>query len=433
MRFSIIPPNWKILCIDDEPSYILMYKKYLNEAGFQVTTADSAENGLKLLADYTPDLIITDLVMPGIDGIKLSQIIREDPRFETTIIVMISGTRKDGETAIQAPDTGADDYLLKPFNREEILAKIRSFLRIKYLQDESRNKNIQLEKLLKEIKSEKETLDATLRQLSIISDRLEEQNEKLKDANKQQEKGLESLVKILSNLIENRLKYHRGHAKKVAEISRYIAAELKIPEHDIVFIEVASLLHEIGKFGISDELIEKTPDLYSEAEKNILENHPVIGANLLENFPGFSSIADTIRHIHERYDGKGWPNKLKADAIPVGSRIIAAANFYESLIRQNLDIDIEAELETHSQRRFDPTVVKFLKKYIGTVDLKSGEKVYEIRSFDLEPQMILAKDVFTKTGIKPMPKDTQLTEELIERITLYNKIDPIETQIYIKG
>jgi putative nucleotidyltransferase with HDIG domain len=432
MKFTISPPDWQILCVDDDVIYTVMYERYLKEAGYQVRIADSGESALELVKNYTPDLIITDVVMPGIDGLELSQRLREDPRFSTAIILVISGTKKDGETAVLALDGGADDYLLKPFNKDEFVAKVRSFLRIKALQDEMSKKNKTLQETLIELEREKEILNSTLKQLSLISDRLEAQNEKLNAANQEQIRRFDSLVTILSTLIENRLKYHRGHAAKVAEIAAYMAKKLDLADTDIRQIEIAALLHEIGKFGIPDKLIEKRPDQYSISEKEILEQHPVSGADLLKSYPGFETVSKIIRHIHERYDGNGVPSQLKADAIPLGSRIISVANYFESRQRQDASADFAEELLYHSQTRFDPGIVRLMNQYIEQYHRDNSEDIYNMRLYDLKPGMVLAQDVFTKSGIKLMLKDTKLTEELIERVARYNRIDPIETDIFIQ-
>ncbi len=432
MKFTISPPDWQILCVDDDLIYTVMYERYLKEAGYQVYIADSGEAALELVQHHTPDLIITDVVMPGMDGLALSQKLREDKRFATAIILVISGTRKDGETAVQALDGGADDYLLKPFHKEEFLAKVRSFLRIKALQDEMGKKNRALQETLIELEREKEILNSTLKQLSLISDRLEAQNEKLNAAHQEQVRRFDSLVTILSTLIENRLKYHRGHAAKVAEIVTFIAKKLELSDTEIRQLEIAALLHEIGKFGIPDKLIEKRPDEYSISEKEILEQHPVSGAELLKKYPGFETVSKIIRHIHERYDGNGVPAQLKADAIPLGSRIISVANYFESRHRQDPDADFAEELYYHSQTRFDPGIVRLMVQYIEKYHHSNDEDILNMRLYDLKPGMVLAQDVYTKSGIKLMLKDTQLTNELIERIARYNRIDPIETDIYIK-
>ena len=432
MKFTISPPDWQILCVDDDVIFTLMYERYLKEAGYQVLIADSGESALELVKIHTPDLIITDVVMPGIDGLTLSQRLREDDRFANTIILVISGTKKDGETAVQALDGGADDYLLKPFHKDEFLAKVRSFLRIKALQDEMGKKNLKLQETLIELEREKEILNSTLKQLSLISDRLEAQNEKLNVINQEQARRFDSLVTILSALIENRLKYHRGHAAKVAEISTFVAKKLNLPANEIRQIEIAALLHEIGKFGIPDSLIEKHPKDYSASEKEILEQHPISGADLLNNYPGFETVAKIIRHIHERYDGNGLPSQLNADAIPLGSRIIAVANYFESRHRQDASADFSEELYYHSQTRFDPAIIRITIQYIEQYHQSNTDDVLNMRLYDLKPGMELAQDVFTKSGIKLMLKDTKLTEELIERVARYNRIDPIETDIFIK-
>jgi len=440
----------KILCVDDNRATIYLYENFLSLPNYQVKTALSAEEGFELAKKFIPDLIISDVVMPGIDGLEFCKKVRSVPFLASSIFLLASSLKVKVEDAIEALKGGADDYIIKPFNKDELIAKINAFLRIKSLQDDLIETNqklqktlrsledykIELEKKNEELVREKQMLENSLKQISLMVEERERTNKELEQLNKIREGNFNSLVNILSTLIESRRQYHRGHAKKMAEISTFIAQKFGLTEEEIRNIKIASSLHEIGKFGISDKLAMKSPKDYTEQEKDLLERHPVVGASLLTDYSGFEEVALIIRHCHEHVDGTGIPDNLKKDEIPIGSRIIAVAGIFDNIVNRSENGTVDSAFDAIEKAvgiKYDATVVYYLHQYAREYISETDEKTKETRIYELEPGMVLASDIFTKSGLKLVPKDTVLNDESINLIVRYNKTDPIEETVFIKG
>jgi len=437
----------KILCIDDDPTFLLLYKKYLTEVGYDVRTGKSAEEGLELLKGFHADLIISDMVMPGISGLEFCKAVRDIPEFRSSIFLLVSALKTNAEDAVKGLEGGADDYIIKPFDKSGFLAKVNAFLRIKQLQDKLSTSNQQMTRILKKLQQqqgeleeknkllerEKEIIDNNYKQISSMAQKLEESNRSIEAAYHQQQHNYRSTINILSTLIEDRRENHRGHAKTVAQVSSYIAKKMELDPDLIRDIETAALLHEIGKFSIPDTLATKKPSEYTNAERDLLAQHPVRGADLLSEFTGFEAVAQIIRHFHENFDGSGDPEGLAGKAIPVGSRIIAVANFYENIVYRSEIDDPFPLLDEKAGTVYDPSVINYLRHFVEEYTPEIASPSRQLTIYELEPGMELIQDVFTKSGIKLIHRNTVLDEESIERISKYNKIDPLEDHFYIKG
>lgn len=439
----------KILCVDDDQTSILICRKFLSQPCFEVKTALSGEDGLKIAREFIPDIIVSDVVMPGMDGLEFCRRARNETTLLTSVFLLMSSQKTEVEDAVDALEGGADDYLVKPLNKDEFVAKIKAFLRIKRLQDSLMETNqklgkavqslneykLRLEEKNEELAQDKKILENSLKQISLMARELETANNGLKELNKIREEALKNITNLLSTLIESRRQYHRGHAKNVAEISVYIAEKMGLSDNETRDIKIASLLHEIGKFGISDELAMKNPKEHTEQERDILSQHPVTGASLLSEYPGFEGISHIIRHCHEWLDGTGVPDRLKGDDIPIGSRIITVANLYDNIVNRSRDGTVKKAfslIEEGIGTRYDASVAHCLRRYSEEKQSGSDEKLKEMRIYELEPEMILASDLYTMKGMKLMNGGTVLTKESIGKIIRYNKIDPLEEKVFVK-
>jgi cyclic di-GMP phosphodiesterase len=449
MPETLPPQKPKILCVDDDSTMLLIYKKHLSKMDCVMITATDAQAGLSLALSEKPDLIISDVVMPGDSGLDFCRKVRSEQSLATTIFLLASGQRTRSADTLDGVEVGADDYLIKPFEQDEFLAKIKAFLRIKTLQDDlvaaNRKLNSALESLndakqqLEEknaaLTEEKQFLEHSLKQLSLMASEREKANEALEQLNKRHQGDIESLIKILSELIESKRQYHRGHSKKVAEISTFIARGLGLLEAEIRDIDIAARLHELGKLSITEELAMKNPEDYAQKERDFLVQHPVKGAGILEKFSSFARVAKIIRHFHERFDGTGFPDGLTGDGIPIGSRILAAANLFDNLVFRGRGMDAQQALEMIDEEMgavFDPVMGHQLHKYAHARPPDETVRTRELRLYELEPGMELASSLYTVSGAKLLPINTVLTEAAIGRLASYNKSDPIEETVFVK-
>jgi response regulator RpfG family c-di-GMP phosphodiesterase len=450
MTETIFPRKPKILCVDDDNTTLLIYKKYLGNMDCEMMSATDAQAGFALAVSEEPDLIISDVVMPGDSGLDFCRKIRTEPSLSATIFLLASGQKTRPADTLDGVDVGADDYLIKPFEQDEFLAKIKAFLRIKALQDDlvSANRKLnstldslndakrQLEEKNAVLTEDKQFLEHSLKQLSLMAAEREKTNEALEQLNKRHQGDIESLIKILSELIESKRQYHRGHSKKVAEISTFIARSLGLSEAEIRDIEISARLHELGKLSIAEELAMKNPEDYTQKEKDFLIQHPVKAAGILEKFSSFERVANIIRHFHERFDGTGFPDGLTGDEIPLGSRILAAANLFDNLVFRRKGMDVQRTLEMIDEEMgavFDPAMGHHLHKYVHAHPPDETLRTRELRLYELEPGMELASSLYTVSGAKLLPINTVLTEAAIGRLASYHKSDPIEETVFVKA
>jgi putative nucleotidyltransferase with HDIG domain len=290
--------NWKILIVDDDFSVRDILLQKLNKDGYNFTIeVDCAEKALEQLHTSCPDVVITDIKMPGMNGIQLLQKIKE---LDENIGVIIITAHADIESVIHALEAGANDYVIKPFfNLDEISIRVSRALEWRKLKLENREYQLNLEK--------KVTIQAErIRNLFMNS------------------------IKALSQALEAKDIYTIGHSRRVSEISGEITQKMgfngKMYEH----IVLAGLLHDIGKIGISDSILNKKGPL-TRQEYAIIKQHPAVGEAIISQIAPPQHICEGIRQHHERWDGKGYPDGLAGEDISMAGRILAVVDVYDSL------------------------------------------------------------------------------------------------------
>lgn len=279
----------RILVVDDSKIIRSLVRGELEKVGFHVVTAENGKQALIHIKSSPPDLILSDIDMPEMDGIKLCKAVHDDPELSAIPFVIMSAN-DDRSIMRRIVSWGASAYLVKPFNIEQVVITIEKLLSDHYLL------------LLKE----KERLD-TERQMMLAS--------------------ISSLIVAL----EARDHYTRGHSEAVAMIVSEMATHMDLPSEEIESITIAGRLHDLGKIGVPDRILLKPGKLTTE-EFALIKKHPVVGATILGAIPSLKTEVLVIRHHHERLDGKGYPDGLKGNKIPLWARMMAVADTYHALI-----------------------------------------------------------------------------------------------------
>ncbi len=277
-----------ILVVDDSPSVRNLIVKALTKAGFHVVSAENGRKALELLSRCTPDMILSDLHMPELDGLGLCKTVHAN-RDLSKIPFIIMSSDGDRATMLRLLQYGASAYLVKPFNIDQLVVTAERFLSEHFSR----------------IVKERERLESE-RQFLIGS--------------------ITSLVLAL----EARDQYTRGHSESVSSFMVDIAREMSLDEDRIERARIAGKLHDIGKIGIRDEILLKAGPLTDE-EWKILKLHPLIGAEILAPIQSLTDIIPAISSHHERIDGKGYPNGLKGGRIQLLPRMVAVADTYDAL------------------------------------------------------------------------------------------------------
>ncbi len=334
-----------ILIIDDELSPRESIRLVLNDR-YNVSIASGGTEGLSLISKNPIDLVVLDIMMPGMDGIAVLQEIKKTkPDIEVVLLTAYASL----ETARDAIRYGAFDYLTKPFDKDDVITVVGKGL-------ERRRENIDT-KLERE-----ELLNRTIHLEGQISKARE--NIML---------GYKGTVKALILTIDAKDHYTFSHSENVARISASIADAMGFNKQAKNKLQQAANMHDIGKIGVDEGILRKngrlTPDEFMEIKK-----HPEIGATIVQQVPFLEDAVPVIMHHHERYDGKGYPKRLKGDGIPLTARIVMTADAIDSMLharpyRNSLPMSrVLGELEDNKGTQFDPEVVEIVLE--GKIALK---------------------------------------------------------------
>ncbi len=316
--------------VDDEPRLRRVLVRLLEGDGFTCREAGSGTEALELLQRQPAPLVISDLRMPQMDGVTLLREILT--RWPDTAVIVVTAVA-EVESAVACLQMGALDYVAKPFHLDEVRARVMQALDKRRLILENKSYREQLE----------ERVQAQARRIEELS--------------------LERL-QALVHFLEEKDDYLRGHSVRVSKYAVGIGQRLGLPPHVVDVIALGAELHDIGKIGVSEAVLHKGGKL-SEAEYRHIMEHPVIGARILEPLMRDAPLALAIvRHHHERLDGKGFPDGIGGETIPLEVRVVTVADSFDAMTslrpyRPPLSLQQAVqELEDCKGRQFDPQVVE---------------------------------------------------------------------------
>jgi putative two-component system response regulator len=293
----------QVLVVDDEEPIRNALKKYLTQQQFEVYTAGTGDEALQQLQRHRVALMLCDIRMPGTSGVDLvPQAIEIEPELAILMLTAVN----DATSAALCMQRGAMDYLTKPIELADLGRAVQRALKRREMLLEHR----QLNQWLKE--------EVTTRTAELQRERMK--LERLSIAT------LEALV----NALEAKDPYMRGHSARVADLSATVAHELGMSEEAVEVVRVAGRLHDIGKIGTREAVLNKQGPL-SPDEFEHVKQHVVIGSQILAPLAHLGDIIPAVRHHHERWDGTGYPDGLRGEEIPMGARIIGAAEVFDAL------------------------------------------------------------------------------------------------------
>lgn len=325
----------RVLIVDDEPSMRKVLAAMLPQSAFLSRTATSGAEALSILETEKMDAVISDLQMPGISGLDLLADVRR--RYPRVAFLVATGVN-DIRVRVRAMQLGADDYLVKPFDVDIVTMSLNRALEKKRLEREVENYRLHLE--------------------AMVSERTQQ----LQTALKQTERSYEHTLEALGAAIDLRDSPTGGHSRRVFLYSMEIVRVMGSLEPRSKSIAMGSWLHDIGKLAIPDRILLK-PGSLTEEEWEVMRRHPRIGYDLVRGISFLADASEIVLAHHERYNGSGYPQGLRAEQIPLGARIFAAADTLDAMTsdrpyRSALPFQAAREvIERGSGTLYDPGVV----------------------------------------------------------------------------
>ena len=332
--------DW-IVVVDDDMSNLKMAGHILSQNNMRVSALKSGKALLDWIKDNSPDLILLDIHMPEMDGFEtLKQLRAQQPDSLSEIPVIFLTADEDQESETMGLSLGAMDFIKKPFVPDVLLVRVRHIIELVRLQN---NLSMEVEKKTR-------------------------QNERLSI----------QIVKTLADTIDAKDAYTNGHSARVADYSRRIAERFGYDERKLSDLYITGLLHDVGKIGIPDVIINKTSKLNDE-EYEIIKTHPIKGCRILQNIDEMPLLSIGAHWHHEKFDGSGYPDGLSGYDIPEEARIIAVADAYDAMTsyrsyRDVLPQDVvRTEIEKCKGTQFDPVFADIM------VQLIDEDKEYDMR------------------------------------------------------
>jgi len=268
-----------VLVADDNKAYRCLLKDLLQDQGYQVVCVEDGEEALRISRSKAIDLALLDVMMPYRTGFSVCRAIKSDPKTCLIPVVLVTGLNNP-EDRIQGIECGADDFLNKPINEQELLARVGSLLKLKHFTDELEH--------------------------------------------------AETVLFSLARSIEAKDPYTEGHCERLSQYSVALAERLRLPEEQREALRRGGIVHDIGKVAVPEHILLKPGPLTPE-ERKIIEAHTVIGERICAPLKSFGLVLPIIRHHHEKLDGSGYPDGLKGEKIPLTVRVLTTVDIYDAL------------------------------------------------------------------------------------------------------
>lgn len=318
---SLLTPETKaaLLIAEDSPELRKQLVPDFAGLGFDVREARDGAEALRMMREAQTDLLLSDVSMPQLDGIALCRAVKEDPALRLIPVVLMTAA-DDPETSLRAIEAGADDVVAKPFNRREVVARMRVLVR-------EHRRNLQLD-------------------------------------------AAENVVFAMARAVAARNPYTIYHAERVAQYAAELGRAHGLGEPDCVTLYRGGILHDIGEIALPDRILLK-PARLSNDEMEVVRKHPVEGEEICAFLQGLRPILPIIRHHHERFDGRGYPDGLRGEKIPLAARIIAVADAWAALRSgrpHRAGLSEGEALETMRMGAgsgWDPRIVELLTRLVG--------------------------------------------------------------------
>jgi len=381
-----------ILCVDDEPNVLKSLRRLFRGAEYIIHLADGGEKGLEILEQEEIDLIISDMRMPHMDGAEF--LTKAAIKWPDTVRILLTGYA-DIESTVAAVNQGKIySYCSKPWEDDELKALVAKAIDEKRLREE----RVQLFDIIHKQNAELKDLNNNLEEkVEQRTGQLKVSFKQLSKAHKKVTKQYTDSIKAFASIIEMRPGISNGHSTYVADKARRVAIKLGMTDEEIKHVLYAGLLLQIGKMSLPDELISQAFFLMQTNNRNNYLKHALEGESLLNNMGQLKESASLIKHQFESFDGKGFPDGLVGQDIPLGSRILSVVRDYICFIEGSMTgkpmsvAEVQGRLIAKKDIDYDPVVVDNFLVVLAETNVEAERPVVEMPWTQLKPGMEVAE------------------------------------------
>ncbi|MBN2420042.1 MAG: response regulator [Deltaproteobacteria bacterium] len=436
-----------ILVVDDEASITKSLHRLFRKEGFNVIEATSGSEALEILQKLEKPVsgIISDQRMPKMTG---SQFMQKAKKIAPDSFRILLTGYSDINAIIDALNLGEiHKYITKPWKDNEFVMQVRESLKQYELILENRRLNNIVKRQNRELKEINKSLEQ----------KVEERTKEIEQKNIELEQGLFNTVRAFASLIDNSAPSIAGHGRRVSLFAKQIAQNLGLSENEIINIEIAALLHDVGKIGFPENIFLIDISKMTDREKRLYNNHPEEGQGIVRFINKLDHVGLLIRSHHERFDGRGFPDQLEGDLIPIESQIIAVSDQYDKIVYLGIDKDkcindylkernitkdhfskdallksaAAFYIKKNAFIKFSPDVVKAFLDFYEKQGVKD-EAEKEIAINNITAGMILSRSLYTTNGRFVLPFNTKLTPDLVKKLKTLHTHNPISGNLFIK-
>jgi len=403
-----------ILVLDDDEAALMALTMILRPDGYRVLSATTIAEAKHLVQQHDIAVVIADQRLPDGTGTAfLGDVRKMSP---DTIRIVLTGYPDVNSAVSSINDGHVYRFFSKPWDDDELRLAVQDSVHSYQLRRENRR-----------------LYDLTVSQsvqLRSLNTELEQQNlnshEQIERITIELEENLLDVIRLLSNVQELRSKAIAGHALRVSKGSLWIARKLRVEKRACRDIEIAAMLHDIGKLALDDEIIHKETYRLSRQEKELHRQIPILGESILATIPALQGAAKIVRHQGEWFNGNGFPDRLRGADIPIGSRIIAVMDAYEETRQLHV-------LQEDNGRRFDPQVIDYLRAYLESRGTNHASNIeLTLDPDDLIEGMVLTRDIYTEHGLMLATRGVMVDDTIIDQIRNFDQVSPLRGKIHAR-
>lgn len=416
-----------LLFVDDEENILSSLTRLFRREGYGIFTAAGGSAGLEVLKQQKISLILSDQRMPEMIGAEF--LARAKEIAPDAVRIMLTG-HTDIKSAMEAINRGqVYRFITKPWNDEEIKLTVKEALRNYELVEENKALNELTARQNEELRDLNQNLEKKVDERTAEVRRLYSQlNESFFDA-----------IWAFAGIVEVYDPFLGSHSKRVAAMARAVAMDMGIDEKEVDIIEAAALLHDIGLIAVPRAIMIKAVNSLSRDEAAIVQQHPVLGQEMIKGVENLRPVGTLIRHHHERFNGKGYPDGLSGRAIPLGARIISLCDLFDELQNKRQSskmvpaLDILRIFLADTGGFFDPDVVAVLKAQIEQMEVPEVKEPAEIAVpiKSLRAGMRLALPIITVEGKLLIGQDSVLTDAIVDRLRQFDRLGHIDGDAFV--